>query len=322
MRFLVLILFSGVLFVIPALIGVYVYRDAAQRRMNAALWTLVAVIAPMFIGVIIYLIVRGNYSDLTCPSCAAHVAEQYVVCPKCGIKLRASCASCGFPIESDWTVCPKCASSLPEHGMGYTAPTRKKDTALGKILLIAVALPVLLIVLLFVFGITSFNGAVSSYSMNTIQMTTEDYADRPEINAWLDSCDENSEKTYALCYKTERNGQKATHYLVYRPSENVIDTFNVTNASGLFGPRVEVRIFEGGDPAEAELKLTCISAYSDKHMGLQVFVNGIKTDCEVTEVNYALAPFEIVSENTSKTIQPAESTPIPQAAQDSPLRSE
>ena len=43
--------------VIPVLIGVYVYRDASDRGMNAVLWTLVAVLAPSLIGFIIYLLV-------------------------------------------------------------------------------------------------------------------------------------------------------------------------------------------------------------------------------------------------------------------------
>ena len=68
---------------LPLLIGVYVYRDAKRRGMNAALWTLIAILAPSLIGFIIYLLVRGNYSNLKCPSCAATVTDQYVECPKC-----------------------------------------------------------------------------------------------------------------------------------------------------------------------------------------------------------------------------------------------
>ena len=56
---------------LPLLIGVYVYRDAKRRGMNAALWTLIAILAPSLIGFIIYLLVRGNYSNLKCPRCAA-----------------------------------------------------------------------------------------------------------------------------------------------------------------------------------------------------------------------------------------------------------
>ena len=49
---------------IPSLIGGNVYRDAKRRQMNAVVWTLVAILAPTFIGFIIYLRVRANYADL------------------------------------------------------------------------------------------------------------------------------------------------------------------------------------------------------------------------------------------------------------------
>lgn len=49
-------------FGIPILIGVFVYRDASKREDCAAwLWALVAALAPSFVGVIIYLIIRNDY---------------------------------------------------------------------------------------------------------------------------------------------------------------------------------------------------------------------------------------------------------------------
>ena len=55
---------------LPVLIGVYVYRDAKSRGMNAVLWTLIALLAPTLIGLLIYLLVRGSYSNLRCALCA------------------------------------------------------------------------------------------------------------------------------------------------------------------------------------------------------------------------------------------------------------
>ena len=49
--------------IVPILIGVYVYRDANRRGMNAVMWTLIALIAPSLLGFIIYLLVRSSYSD-------------------------------------------------------------------------------------------------------------------------------------------------------------------------------------------------------------------------------------------------------------------
>ena len=93
------------LLTIPIMIGVYVYRDAKRRGMNAMAWTLIAVVAPALIGFIIYLLVRGNSPDLQCPQCAEPVTEQYVICPHCGAKLRPACPNCSFPVEADWKVC-------------------------------------------------------------------------------------------------------------------------------------------------------------------------------------------------------------------------
>lgn len=86
-------------------LGIYVYRDAKSRGMNAPLWTLIAVLAPVFVGLIIYLLVRGSYSDLKCPNCAAPVTEQFRSCP-----------SCAAPVEPDWKVCPHCGNPLSEVG--------------------------------------------------------------------------------------------------------------------------------------------------------------------------------------------------------------
>ena len=64
--------------VIPILLGVYTYRDAKRRGMNAPLWALVAALAPTFLGFLIYLLVRGSYSDWKCPRCGGAVEETYV----------------------------------------------------------------------------------------------------------------------------------------------------------------------------------------------------------------------------------------------------
>ncbi|MGN0505229.1 MAG: zinc ribbon domain-containing protein [Lachnospiraceae bacterium] len=140
-----LILFLG----IPILIGVYVYRDAKSRGMNAVLWTLIALFAPSFIGLIIYLLIRGSYSDLKCPICNTAVTEQYVVCPSCGAKLKASCPGCNSPIEAGWKVCPHCSTPLPEYSTDFTPPKKPKDRALGKILIAIIIIPIIFILLTF-----------------------------------------------------------------------------------------------------------------------------------------------------------------------------
>jgi hypothetical protein len=284
--FIYLIILVG----IPVLIGVYVYHDAAERGMNAALWTLIAILAPAFVGFIIYLLVRSNYSDLKCPNCTAAVTELYTVCPKCGTKLKASCPNCSFPTEPGWTVCPKCASPLPDHNDGFAPPTRKKDTSLGKILLIVVLVPILLLVLLGMFSFSSFQ---STSAMNTAQVNIEQFEGRPETAAWIKACDEDPSKTYALHYQTESGEQKESHYLIYRPSAGEART---GLQSGLFGTNIEVNYHDNTRPAGTENQLTCISNYSNKFAGLKVFSDGKKIDCKITEVDYNPVLFKIIGE--------------------------
>ena len=48
---------------IPLLVGILVYRDADKRvDCNPWLWALIAALAPSFVGLIIYLIIRGDFA--------------------------------------------------------------------------------------------------------------------------------------------------------------------------------------------------------------------------------------------------------------------
>lgn len=146
--------------VIPVLLGVYTYRDAKRRGMNAPLWALVAALAPTFLGFLIYLLVRGSHSDWKCPRCGGAVEETYVVCPRCGARLKASCPRCGAPVEAGWKVCPQCAASLEGEGLDITPPVKPRDKALGKILAVVILIPVAFLVLLLLnFGVYSVAGS-------------------------------------------------------------------------------------------------------------------------------------------------------------------
>lgn len=112
---LIMLLVLCINIAIPVCIGVFVYRDAKQRGMEAILWTLVAVLIPSFIGLIIYLIARTKYSVLRCARCGAVVEEGYAVCPQCGVNLQTSCPSCGRTVQPDWHLCAHCGRELSQH---------------------------------------------------------------------------------------------------------------------------------------------------------------------------------------------------------------
>ena len=76
-----LLIFASVFAFLPLVIGVYVYRDAKRRNMNAPLWTIIAILAPSLIGFIIYLLVRGNYSNLKCPAVRLQLPSSLLSAP-------------------------------------------------------------------------------------------------------------------------------------------------------------------------------------------------------------------------------------------------
>ena len=122
--------------------------------------------------------------------------------------------------------------------------------------------------------------------MSSGQLSADDYRDFPEVVTWLNKCDEDSSKTYALRYPSGQDDQKQTYFLIYQPSENGIDSVNVDNSSGWFGSNVGVKINESPGENPDEYELIYVSYFSDKFAGLRLFINGKKTDCEITDVDY------------------------------------
>ena len=169
---LVFLIIIPLIFGIPILIGIYVYRDSTRRGMNAALWTLIAMCAPSLLGLIIYLLVRNNHSELTCPNCGTQVEESFVICPNCRTQLRPSCTICGTLLQSGWKVCPRCGTDAPEYDYAIATPVKQKDKTLGKILIAILVIPIALILLLLLLAIPlSFNTYLkqsSGYSAGSV----------------------------------------------------------------------------------------------------------------------------------------------------------
>ena len=92
----------------------YVYRDAKRRDMNPALWTLLVLIlspAYLFIGLIIYLLVREPL-PYNCPQCAATVSARFNFCPNCKYNLHPACPQCQREVSDTDRFCPFCATEL------------------------------------------------------------------------------------------------------------------------------------------------------------------------------------------------------------------
>ncbi len=146
-----LIIFPVILimvFAVPVLIGIYVYRDAKSREMDAVMWTLIAVFVPSLIGLIVYLVIRGKHSRMQCPACGAHIEPEYSRCPGCGKTLKNLCPACNAPVECTWKVCPACGETLPENMTPVVEPL--KDRLPVWLLVAVIAVPILLIIIMFV----------------------------------------------------------------------------------------------------------------------------------------------------------------------------
>lgn len=275
---------------VPVIIGVYVYRDAKRRGMNEILWALAAALVPSFIGLLIYLIVRGNYSDLRCPRCETPVTEQYVVCPNCGARLRPACPNCATPVEQDWKLCPKCTQPLTDVPMEVHYPTRAKDKSLGKVIAIVLIIPILLILFLFLsFSALSFSGAAST-SMR--QATTSDYyaemeeAGKAEIAAkvkkWVDDIDVRERSAYALQYTQDNGNETEQYFLIYIPSTGKQNHSGIGQQSGLFGTTLRFDV----SSVSGERVFFNIAYSADEIPKLKINLDGENLPCEVTRVNY------------------------------------
>ena len=89
----------------------YINRDARRRGMHSALWTLLAILVPYFIGVIIYFLLREPL-PFSCPQCGAVVGERLNYCPACGYCLQPTCPQCKHEVREGDRFCPHCAHRL------------------------------------------------------------------------------------------------------------------------------------------------------------------------------------------------------------------
>lgn len=274
------------LLIIPVSIGVYVWRDAKRRRMNAVLWTIIAVFAPTLIGFIVYLLVRSSYSDLACPSCGTPVTKEYAVCPKCGAKLRMSCPQCAFPVEPDWKVCPHCTAPLPEDIREVTAPVRRKDKALWKILTAVIILPIAAIGILIALSVAPTG--TGSCSMQEVPfdeyrvIVSDTVLD--EVQADLSGMmgQQSLDKAYALRYERNVNGSSEYFYLLAVSGAGDQTHTSFGQSTGLFGTTLEVNLEWTGDDGS----VFCLVSSAKNPPRLKVTVDGKKLDCEVKDVPY------------------------------------
>ena len=298
----VLIIFAVAL-VIPILIGVYVFRDASSRGMNAVLWTLIAVIAPSLIGFIVYLLVRGNYSNLKCGACGANIREDFMICPACGAKLKPTCPNCSSPVEPDWKVCPRCAAPLPGLQDDIVAPVKKKDRTLWKILVAVILIPALLIIIAFI-AFSSFGASTMGSGVTTLPV--DEYIQETgysQVEDWISGLSLDADEAGVLRYEQENGEETVTQFLIYMPVLEEFPDISITPCSGFFGATLELDISSSGESGGNTLIVaTCEGR---RAADLDIIYNGSAVSQQTTEVDYPLE-LNTVTESDEYSIYYAE----------------
>lgn len=278
-----LIFVAALFLVLPILIGVYVYRDANSRGMNAALWTLIAALAPSGIGLIIYLVVRSDYNSFECPNCKAPILEEYSSCPKCGTSLKAKCTNCGKAIASGWQNCAHCGEPIPADAMIPTLPKRE-DNGLGKILVAVILIPVLIISTL-VFGLASFRSGHPTSVGSVDGMRIEDFAENKVVSDWLKSCDASGTGIYVLEYqypKDNSSNLNRSNYIVYRTGLSKDVSVSAVGFQNFFKESLRVEYNDSEITGSTDYHIYQVDYSTTAKVQLEVLVNGQKADYKLT----------------------------------------
>lgn len=215
---------------IPALIGVYVYRDAKQRKMNAVLWLLIAALAPGFVGLIIYLLVRNDPSDRRCPECGQGVSASFALCPYCGAALKEHCRSCGAALEYGWNSCPHCGAEIPPE-QRVNAELPKTDRRLKWLLLLLIMIPLIVLLLFIALSAGRSTGGYSdAWEVDITYERMEEI--NPELAPWLEEC-RMQDRAHILTHRFEDENGNHQEFLLCFPQSSY-DIEPVVTQEGLF----------------------------------------------------------------------------------------
>lgn len=65
-------------------LGLWTYRDASNRCLNAALWTAIVILGPNGIGLLIYFLVARKQNNVKCSHCDSNILSSSKYCINCG----------------------------------------------------------------------------------------------------------------------------------------------------------------------------------------------------------------------------------------------
>lgn len=91
------------------LIALWMYRDAARRRLSPLCWGLIGLFTNL-IGLIVYKIYLRSLA--VCTACGAAQSADHLYCTFCGVQLGHRCESCGGKISARDSFCPHCGQKV------------------------------------------------------------------------------------------------------------------------------------------------------------------------------------------------------------------
>lgn len=65
-------------------LGLWTYRDASNKGLNAGLWTAIVILGPNGIGLLIYFLVARKQNLVKCSNCNSNISSSSKYCTNCG----------------------------------------------------------------------------------------------------------------------------------------------------------------------------------------------------------------------------------------------
>lgn len=70
--------------VIGIFLGLWTYRDASNRGLNAGLWTAIVILGSNGIGLLIYFLIARKQNNVKCSNCDSNISSSSKYCMNCG----------------------------------------------------------------------------------------------------------------------------------------------------------------------------------------------------------------------------------------------
>ncbi len=233
------VVFFLAVFILNFAISAFVYSDAKKRQMAPAFaWAVFVFAVPLYLGLVIYFIIRKDNGRMKCAKCSAQVEKGFVVCPSCGTKLKSVCQQCGAVLQPSWRVCPHCAAPVEYTSYSVTPPISESTNKPVWITLAAVVL----VPLVFIGALIGFNALYSQNQVAEVTVSQDLLSDANDIycddvDEWINSCisydmPEKTAFVYMYQDKAEEEGFYSVQCLIFIPFENKDGTIEISDTDG------------------------------------------------------------------------------------------